>query len=339
MYTRQSVKTESDLTSCDVQREMCLQFLRSQQRDSLQLIALDDRFDDEGRSGANANRPALQRMLGLIRAGVIQAVVIQRLDRLSRKVADSARLLHQFKKHGVRLFIVAMPELAASAHDTFMLNMLAAFAEFERDMIADRIRDARASLVVRGQRIAGVVPYGYSAHPTTKQLIAVAEEASIVRQLFELVADGIPPSEAARIAAEKGWRTRSGRRWTARQVLDTVSNPVYSGRFRAGKKNESRSSCADHRRRSLRALRRGYRGPPDPQPGAANATHRSRSGAESPLRKMSPVDGSARNERWSARLHVFPLPKSCRRQRTMHRDPDPRLRHRGNGPVCANEPS
>ena len=218
---------------------MCLQFLRSQQRASLELLALDERFDDEGRSGANANRPALQRMLGLIRAGVIQAVVIQRLDRLSRKVADSAKLLHQFKKYGVRLFIVAMPELAASSHDTFMLNMLAAFAEFERDMIADRIRDARAGLIARGQRIAGVVAYGYSAHPTTKQLIAVAEEASIVRQLFELIADGILPSEVARIAAEKGWRTRSGRMWTARQVLDTVTNPVYSGRFRAGKETRA----------------------------------------------------------------------------------------------------
>lgn len=239
MYTRQSVKTEGDLTSCEVQREVCLQFLRSQRRPGLDLLALDERFDDEGRSGANVNRPALQRMLGLIRAGAIQAVVIQRLDRLSRKVADSVRLLHQFKKYGVRLFIVAMPELAASAHDTFMLNMLAAFAEFERDMIVDRIRDARAGLIARGQRIAGVVPYGYSAHPTTKQLIAVAEEASVVRQLFELVANGIPPSDAARIAAEKGWRTRSGRMWTARQVLDTVSNPVYSGRFRAGKETRA----------------------------------------------------------------------------------------------------
>ena len=235
MYTRQSVKTEGDLTSCDVQREMCLQFLRSQRRPGLDLLALDERFDDEGRSGANANRPALQRMLGLIRAGAIEAVVIQRLDRLSRKVADSARLLHQFKKHGVRLFIVAMPELAANAHDTFMLNMLAAFAEFERDMIADRIRDARAGLVARGQRIAGVVPFGYSAHPATEQLFAVAEESSIVRELFELVAGGIPPSGAALIAAQKGWRTRGGRPWTARQVLDTVTNPVYSGRFRAGK--------------------------------------------------------------------------------------------------------
>ena len=226
------MKTDSDLTSCDVQREFCLHFLKSQQRDNLQLKVIGEHFDDVGRSGANSNRPALQRILSLIRAGAISAVVIHRLDRLSRKLADCASLLHQFKEHGVRLFIVAMPELAASAHDTFMLNMLAAFAEFERDMIADRIRDTRVGLVAQGRRIAGVVPYGYSADAKTKQLIQVPDEVAIVRRLFDLVADGVLPSGIALIAHEKGWRTRSGRSWTARQVLDTVANPVYLGRFR-----------------------------------------------------------------------------------------------------------
>ena len=226
------MKVESDLTSCDVQREFCLHFLRSQQRDNLKLTVIGERFDDHGRSGANSDRPALQRILGLIRAGAINAVVVHRLDRLSRKLADCASLLHQFKEQGVRLFIVAMPELGASAHDTFMLNILAAFAEFERDMIADRIRDTRVGLVAQGRRIAGVVPYGYSADAKTKQLIQISSEAAIVRHLFEFIADGILPSEIALIAHEKGWRTRRGRSWTARQVLDTVTNPVYLGRFR-----------------------------------------------------------------------------------------------------------
>jgi len=226
------VKAESDLTSCDVQREFCLHFLRSKQSDSLKLNVIGERFDDKGRSGANSDRPALQRILGLIRAGAINAVVVHRLDRLSRKLADCASLLHQFKEHGVRLFIVAMPELGVSAHDTFMLNMLAAFAEFERDMIADRIRDTRVGLVAQGRRIAGVVPFGYSADVKTKQLVQIPCEAVIVLSLFELIADGVPPSAISLIASGKGWRTRSGRSWTARQVLDTVSNPVYLGCFR-----------------------------------------------------------------------------------------------------------
>lgn len=232
MYTRQSVKTESDLTSCEVQREICLQFLNSRQRAGLRLKVLDECFDDQGRSGADLDRPALQRLLGLIRAGIVEAVVVHRLDRLSRRVLDCASLLEEFKEHDVRLFVAAMPELAAGAYDTLMLNVLSAFAEFERDMTASRISDRRAGLVARGRRIAGVVPYGYSADAKTKQLVPVASEATVVRQLFQLVAEGMLPSEVARIAGEKGWRTRSGRSWTPRQVLDTVENPVYSGRFR-----------------------------------------------------------------------------------------------------------
>ena len=134
-----------------------------------------------------------------------------------------------------------------SAHDTFMLNRLAAFAEFARDMIADRIRDTRVRLVAQGRRIAGVVPYRYSAVVKTKQLVPIPSEAAIVLSLFELMADGVPPSAISSIASEKGWRTRSGRFWTARQVLDTVSNPVYLGRFRAASGNQSRSDQVDGR--------------------------------------------------------------------------------------------
>ena len=180
------MKTESDLTSCEVQREICLQFPNSRQRAGLRLKVLDECFDDQGRSGADLDRPALQRLLGLIRAGIVEAMVVHRLDRLSRRVLDCASLLEEFKEHDVRLFVAAMPELAAGACDTLMLNVLSAFAEFERDMTASRISDRRAGLAARGRRIAG----------------------------------------------EKGWRTRSGRSWTPRQVIDTVGNPIYSGRLR-----------------------------------------------------------------------------------------------------------
>ena len=98
MYTRQSVKTECRVTSCEVQRDICLQFLNSQRRDGLLLKAMDEGFDDEGHSGANSDRPALQRILVLIRAGIVKGVIVHRLDRLSRRVVDCASLLHEFKK-------------------------------------------------------------------------------------------------------------------------------------------------------------------------------------------------------------------------------------------------
>jgi len=229
VYTRQSVRGEADLTSCEVQHEMCLRFAKARG-----LHVSSERFDDEGISGATPERPALQRLLAGIRSGAwaIDAVVVHRLDRLSRRVRDCSELLEEFKACGVRLFIVAMPELAGGAADTLMLNILSAFAEFERDMIASRIRDSRTGLVARGRRIAGVTPFGYASDRRTKQLAPVAAEVEVVREFFRLIAAGVLPREVARLAEEPGWKTRGDRQWTARQVLDMVSNPVYVSRFR-----------------------------------------------------------------------------------------------------------
>jgi site-specific DNA recombinase len=118
-----------------------------------------------------------------------------------------------------------MPELANGAADNLMLNILSAFAEFERDLIASRIRDSRAGLVARGRRIAGVTPFGYRSDKRTKQLVPVASESEVVREFFRQIADGALPREIARIAAERGWKTRAGGMWTARQILDTIRQP------------------------------------------------------------------------------------------------------------------
>ena len=224
------------MTSYDVQQEICAALAKSNG-----LVVLDERFDDHGWSGANLRRPALQRLLALVRTGAVRAVVVHRLDRLSRRVTDCAALMNEFKDLGVRLLVAAVPELAETASDTLLLNLMSCFAEFEREMIASRIEDRRVGLIAHNQRIAGRTPFGYSAHPRTKQLVPVPNEAAIVREIFGLVADGMRPSEVARFAAERGWRTRSGRHWTARQVLDTISNSVYVGQFGAG--NQVRPGC------------------------------------------------------------------------------------------------
>ena len=174
----------------------------------------------------------MQRLLASVRNGRIDVVVVHRLDRLSRRVADCTALLEEFGELGVELRIAAMPELAGGALDTLLLNVLSSFAEFEQELIASRISDRRAGLISRGRRIAGRTPYGYSADPRTKQLIPKPEEAVIVRELFDLISSGVPPSEVERIVSDRGWQTRNGRPLTARQVLETVSNPVYTGHFR-----------------------------------------------------------------------------------------------------------
>ncbi len=240
VYTRHSSSNKEDLSSCDVQREDCLQFIASHKAEGW--IPLFDRFDDEAASGATLDRPALQRMLELVRRRRVDIIVVHRFDRLARSVAGYASIIQELRKFGVRLAFVTAPDLGHTASDNFMLNLLVSFAEFEREMIAGRIADARAAMKSRGLRIAGAVPFGFEADLRTKQLVPVEEEASVVRWMFERAAAGELPARIADLANAQGWRTKSstGRRsgkthggnlWTARQVLATLRNPVYIGRF------------------------------------------------------------------------------------------------------------
>ncbi|MBM3812459.1 MAG: recombinase family protein [Acidimicrobiia bacterium] len=241
IYTRQSVSSDDGLSSCQVQFQACESLVRSQR--SVGWILLPERFDDEGYSGATTERPALQRLLALVRARKVELVVIHRLDRLSRSVLGCATLLDEFRKFGIRLVIVSAPELGHHAHDGFLMNILASFAEFEREMIAARIAESRARLKARGQRIAGAVPFGYDADPRSKQLVPSANESAVVKWLFEQAAAGRTPAEIADDANANGWRTKErvarrsakafgGNLWTARQVIATLRNPVYLGLFR-----------------------------------------------------------------------------------------------------------
>jgi site-specific DNA recombinase len=143
---------------------------------------------------------------------------------------------------GIDLVIVTAPEIGSTATDSLLLNLLSIFAEFERELIAKRIADARAALKRQGRRVGGALPLGYDADPLTKQLVVNPKEIKQVRAMFEMAAEGMPPSEIARIANGKKWRTktrkakRSGKKsggnpWTARQVVATLSNPVYMGKI------------------------------------------------------------------------------------------------------------
>jgi len=227
IYTRQSVDSDSDLSSCEVQFEACRAFVQSQA--GAGWIAIEDRFDDEGYSGATLVRPALDRLLGVVRSGGADRVIVYRLDRLSRSLRHFVQLSQELRNHNVALTIVSAPMLGAAALDNMMLNVMASFAEFEREMTATRIAEAREYLKSHGRRVAGAVPFGYSADPRTKQLVVVPEEAEIVSRMFQWAAAKTTPSTIAAIANAQGWRTRKGQPWTARQVLYTLTNHVYAG--------------------------------------------------------------------------------------------------------------
>ena len=243
IYTRQSVNSTDDLSSCQIQHDACRLYVESQIVHGWKLIP--ERFDDEGYSGATLDRPALDRLLGLVRRGQVDQVIVHRLDRLSRSVRGYSALLHEFRELEVGLVVVIAPELGQSAQDNFMLNILASFAEFEREMIATRIAESRELLKARHLRIAGGVPFGYDADRRTKQLVPNEEESAVVKWMFAEAAAGRKPADIAVAANGLGYRTkvsvalrtgnnRGGNLWTARQVVATLRNPVHIGMLRDG---------------------------------------------------------------------------------------------------------
>ncbi len=175
-------------------------------------------------------------MLGVIRSGGIERLVTYRLDRLSRNLRHLTTLFEELKGHDVELNVVTAPDTGAVALDTLMLNILASFPEFERDLTASRIAESRASLQAHGRRIAGATPFGYFADPRAKQLVFYEEEAEAIVRLFTLADRGLPPSVIAKYANALRWITGGGNPWAARQVLAILTNHTYAGLVAHGNK-------------------------------------------------------------------------------------------------------
>lgn len=236
IYTRQSVARakDPDFTSCEAQRDVCLSLIRANTLGGW--IVLEERFDDVGESGATTERPALKRLLERIAKREIDRVVVQRLDRLTRSVRDWTEIVATFKRYDTQLTIVAGElHLGDLVMDNMVLNMLASFAEFEREIIGERLRDARASLQSRGIRNAGRVPFGYTADPLSHQLVVQPERASVVKRMFEMAAAGAAPSAIATWMNSKGIDDRrvldDRQPWSPKAVLRILSNRVYVGRM------------------------------------------------------------------------------------------------------------
>lgn len=241
IYTRQSRPSPGEFSSCEAQLSTCLNFVMARLSDGW--VWNGKRYDDEAGSSETLDRPGLQQLLADVRAGKINRVVVYRLDRLSRRIADCIAVLQELKDRQIAFTIVTQPELGSGAQQSLTLSLMATFAQFEQELIRERLAESRSAHKRRGRRVAGVVPYGYVADPLTKQLLIEAREARRVRKLFQWAADGKLPTEIARIANRRGWRTKyhgsrktqvNGRmgRWTPRQVLATLTNPVYAGLIR-----------------------------------------------------------------------------------------------------------
>lgn len=183
IYTRKSTEEglEQEFNSLDAQREACEAFITSQA--SLGWKLVPDRYDDGGISGGTMERPALQRVLQDIRDRRVDVVVVYKIDRLTRSLMDFSKIVEVFDGHGVSFVSVTQQFNTTTSMGRLTLNVLLSFAQFEREVAAERVRDKVAASKKKGMWMGGSVPTGYRIE--NKKLIPDAEKATIVRSLFE----------------------------------------------------------------------------------------------------------------------------------------------------------
>lgn len=182
IYTRKSTEHNLDLAfnSLDAQREACEAYIKSQAHEGWSLVP--GHFDDGGLSGASLERPALQRLLEAVRAKKIDIIVVYKVDRLTRSLADFAKLVELFDEHEVSFVSVTQSFNTTSSMGRLTLNVLLSFAQFEREVIGERVRDKIAASKRKGIWVGGPVPLGYRS--VDKKLEVMPEEADLVRKIF-----------------------------------------------------------------------------------------------------------------------------------------------------------
>ena len=230
IYTRKSSDEglEQDFNSLDAQREACEAYIVSQKHEGW--IALPDLYDDGGISGATMERPALQHLLADIKARKVDVVVVYKVDRLTRALADFAKIVEIFDAQNVSFVSVTQQFNTTSSMGRLTLNVLLSFAQFEREVTAERIRDKIAASKKKGMWMGGTVPLGYDAKDRT--LVINEPEAETVRTLFRLYPEFGTVRALQAEANRRGLRSKSGRPFAYGHLYWFLQNPVYIGRIR-----------------------------------------------------------------------------------------------------------
>ena len=180
IYTRKSTEEGLDqaFNSLDAQREACAAYVLSQKIEGWSLVSA--RYDDGGFSGGSMERPALARLLTDVREGRVDVVVVYKVDRLTRSLNDFARIVDVFDEAGASFVSVTQQFNTTSSMGRLTLNVLLSFAQFEREVIAERVRDKIAQSKAKGMWMGGSVPIGYDV--IDKKLVPNAEEGAAVGQ-------------------------------------------------------------------------------------------------------------------------------------------------------------
>jgi site-specific DNA recombinase len=239
IYTRKSSEEglEQEFNSLQAQCEACEAYIRSQRHEGWVLART--RYDDGGFSGGNIERPALQRLLADIQGGRIEIIVVYKVDRLTRSLADFARLVEIFDAQGVSFVSVTQQFNTTSSMGRLTLNVLLSFAQFEREVTGERIRDKIAASKKKGMWMGGSVPLGYDANERT--LVINPAEAETVRRIFALYREVGWVRRVKEEGDRLGLRTkrgttasgteRGGKPFSRGHLYRLLSNPIYSGQI------------------------------------------------------------------------------------------------------------
>ena len=239
IYTRKSSEEglEQEFNSLAAQREACEAYICSQRHEGW--VVARAHYDDGGFSGGNMERPALQRLLADIRSSRIDVVVVYKVDRLTRSLADFARLVEIFDTQGVSFVSVTQQFNTTSSMGRLTLNVLLSFAQFEREVTGERIRDKIAASKKRGMWMGGNVPLGYDASEGT--LVINPVEAETVRHIFALYHELGCVRRVKEEADRLGLRTkrrvsangteRGGKPFARGHLYRLLSNPIYAGQI------------------------------------------------------------------------------------------------------------
>jgi DNA invertase Pin-like site-specific DNA recombinase len=227
VYTRKSSEEglEQEFNSLDAQREACEAYVASQKAEGW--VLLRDRYDDGGFSGGTLERPALKQLLADIEAGLVDVVVVYKIDRLSRSLMDFAKLVEVFDRCGVTFVSVTQSFNTTTSMGRLTLNILLSFAQFEREVIGERIRDKFAASRKRGMWMGGFVPLGYDVKD--RKLVVNEAEAALVRRIFERFIQLGSVTLVVRELQAEGRLTKRGRPFDKGIVYKLINNRVYVG--------------------------------------------------------------------------------------------------------------
>lgn len=240
IYTRKSSEEglEQEFNSLDAQREACAAYVESQKHEGW--VLLPELYDDGGLSGGSLERPALQKLLSDIKDGLVDQIVVYKIDRLTRSLADFSKIVDTLDAADASFVSVTQSFNTATSMGRLTLNMLLSFAQFEREVTAERIRDKIAASKRRGLWMGGQVPLGYD--PDGRTLKINAREAITVRALYDqyeqhrsvravkAAADDLGLQSKCRMSADG--EASGGRPLDRGHIHHILTNPIYAGRIR-----------------------------------------------------------------------------------------------------------